>query len=203
MNIRNSKLRIKYFFDKILSLIALIFLSPLFFIIGVILKTQGQDVFYLQKRFGYLGKNFNVYKFTTMPKGSEKLGIITTINDERPFRFGKFLRRTSLNEIPQLINVLKGEMSFVGPRPLVQINDFLDQDKIKLYYRMRPGITGLSSVYFHNEDEILAGVSDPYQYYRDVIIKDKINFENEYYQNWSFSFDLKLLFQTIIKVVFS
>tara|TARA_Y100001935_G_C17231570_1_gene470704 strand:- start:57 stop:668 length:612 start_codon:yes stop_codon:yes gene_type:complete len=202
MKIREYKILIKYFFDKVISLVMLLILSPVFVLIGIILKMHKQDVFYLQKRFGYKGRYINVFKFTTMPKGSEKLGMITTVNDDRPFKFGKFLRKTSLNELPQLINVFIGEMSFVGPRPLVQIDEYLSKEQIISFYRMRPGITGLSSVYYHNEDEVLAQVSDPYKYYKDVIMKKKIAFEKEYYERWSLYLDVKILINTFFKVVF-
>jgi len=188
--------------DKIFSLLGLIVMSPIFIIIGIILIFQGEDVFFLQKRVGYLGKEFNIFKFTTMPKGSEKLGLITTPNDSRTTSFGKFLRKTSLNEISQLINILKGEMSFVGPRPLVQINNYLNQNEIIEYYRMRPGITGMSSVYYYNEDELLGEIQDPYKYYKEVIIKKKQQLEKEYYENWSFFLDLKIIILTIKRVIY-
>ena len=193
---------LKYSMDKLFSLIGLIILSPLFIIISIILKFQGEDVFFLQKRTGHLGKEFKVFKFTTMPKGSEKLGLITTPNDPRITGIGKLLRKTSLNEIPQLINILKGEMSFVGPRPLVQINNYLNENEIKDYYRMKPGITGMSSVLYYDEDELLSNVDDPYKYYEEVIIVKKKQLEKEYFENWDIFLDVKIIFMTIKKVIY-
>jgi len=188
--------------DKLFSLLGLIILSPVFIIIGIILKFQGEDVFFLQKRTGYLGKEFKVFKFTTMPKGSEKLGFITTPNDPRTTRLGKFLRKTSLNEIPQLINILKGDMSFVGPRPIVQIRDYLNEEEVKRYYQMRPGITGLASLQYYEEDELLANVENNYEYYEKVIMPKKQQLEKEYYENWSLFLDLKIILITIKKVIY-
>lgn len=188
--------------DKLFSLIGLIILSPLFIIIGIILKFQGEDVFFLQKRTGHLGKEFKVFKFTTMPKGSEKLGLITTPNDPRATRLGKFLRKTSLNEVPQLINILKGDMSFVGPRPLVQIGTYLNDDEIVKYYRMRPGVTGLGSLYYYEEDELLGNVENSYEYYEKVIMPKKQQLEQEYCENWSILLDIKIILMTIKKVIY-
>jgi len=137
-----------------------------------------------------------------MPKGSEKLGLITTPNDPRATRLGKFLRKTSLNEVPQLINILKGDMSFVGPRPLVQIGTYLNDDEIVKYYRMRPGVTGLASLFYYEEDELLGNVENSYEYYEKVIIPKKQQLEKEYYENWSLFLDLKIIFITIKKVIY-
>ena len=193
---------IKNIMDKIFSLIGLIILSPLFIIIGIILRFQGEDVFFLQKRTGHLGKEFKVFKFTTMPKGSEKLGLITTPNDPRTTRLGKFLRKTSLNEVPQLINILKGDMSFVGPRPLVQIKKYLNDDETMKYYRMRPGITGLASLFYYEEDELLGNVENSYEYYEKVIMPKKQQLEQEYCENWSILLDIKIILMTIKKVIY-
>ena len=193
---------LKYSMDKLFSLIGLIILSPLFIIISIILKFQGEDVFFLQKRTGHLGKEFKVFKFTTMPKGSEKLGLITTPNDPRTTRLGKFLRKTSLNEVPQLINILKGDMSFVGPRPLVQIKKYLNDDETMKYYRMRPGITGLASLYYYDEDELLGNVENSYEYYEKVIMPKKQQLEQEYCENWSILLDIKIILMTIKKVIY-
>jgi lipopolysaccharide/colanic/teichoic acid biosynthesis glycosyltransferase len=202
INSKKIKILLKYYMDKLFSLIGLIILSPLFIIIGIILKFQGEDVFFLQKRTGHLGKEFKVFKFTTMPKGSEKLGLITTPNDPRTTRLGKFLRKTSLNEVPQLINILKGDMSFVGPRPLVQIGTYLNDDEIVKYYRMRPGVTGLASLFYYEEDELLGNVENSYEYYEKVIIPKKQQLEKEYYENWSILLDIKIILMTIKKVIY-
>lgn len=194
---------IKYSADKILSVILLLLTAPIFIWVAVRLKILGEDVFYRQRRVGYLGQDFLCYKFTTMPKGSEKDGFITTTDDDRPFKFGKFLRKTKINEIPQLINVLLGDMSFVGPRPLIreQMLESFNEAEIVEYYAMRPGITGAGSLYFHHEDELLARVENPRQYYRDVIMPRKFMLERQYAANWNLSQDMKIFFLTVIRVI--
>jgi len=196
-------LLIKYFLDKLFAVFGLVLTSPIFLYVVIRLKLLGEDVFYLQKRMGYKGEEFYIYKFTTMPKGSEKFGLITTTNDERPFKFGKFLRKTKINELPQLINILKGDMSFIGPRPLIrtQISEALSEAEIAEFYTMRPGITGAGSLYFHHEDILLACVKEPHQYYRDVIMPKKYELEKEYARNWTLLLDLKIFFMTLISVI--
>ncbi|MBU0713407.1 sugar transferase [bacterium] len=196
-------LQIKYFFDKVLALIGLIITVPLFLIVGLILKFQKEDVFYRQRRVGFRGNEFYCFKFTTMPKGSEKFGYITTTNDSRPFRFGKFLRKTKLNEIPQLINVLFGSMSLVGPRPLMheQIAATLPEPEIEQYYLMRPGITGAGSLFYHHEDHLLASVSEPFKYDHEVIMPHKQKLEKSYAENWSLVLDLRILILTFLVVL--
>jgi lipopolysaccharide/colanic/teichoic acid biosynthesis glycosyltransferase len=199
---KKVEIYLKYYMDKLFSIIGLIILSPIFLLIGLILKFQGEDIFFLQKRIGYLGEEFEVFKFTTMPKGSEKLGLITTPNDPRTSKLGKFLRKTSLNEVPQLINILKGDMSFVGPRPLVQIKKYLNDDETIKYYRMRPGITGLASLYYYEEDELLGSVENSYEYYEKVIMPKKQKLEDDYYKNYSTFLDVKIIFLTLKKVLY-
>lgn len=196
-------LLIKKGFDKIMAIIGLIITSPVFLLVTVILKMKGEDVVYLQKRVGYQGRDFFVYKFTTMPKGSEKFGYITTTNDSRPFKFGKFLRKTKLNEVPQLINVFLGSMSIVGPRPLVreQIASVLSDSEVERYYTMRPGITGAGSLFYHHEDQLLAGVTEPFKYDREVLMPHKQKLENRYCENWNLRMDIRILALTFICVL--
>lgn len=192
-------LYIKYFFDKIIALAALLGLFPVFLVTGLILKIQGEDVFYLQERVGQEGKSFKVFKFTTMPKGSEKQGLITTTNDPRPTPFGHFLRKTKINELPQLINVVLGEMSIIGPRPIIrsQLLESLTEDEIRQYYRMRPGITGMASFHFHHEDRLLAAAEDPKKFFNTVLMPQKKELEINYAKHWSLLLDLKILLGTI------
>jgi lipopolysaccharide/colanic/teichoic acid biosynthesis glycosyltransferase len=200
---KHRYLGIKYAFDKITAALGLLITSPLFLIVALGLKINKQDVFYLQKRAGYRGNDIFVYKFTTMPKGSEKFGYITTTNDSRPFKFGKFLRKTKINELPQLINVLLGSMSLVGPRPLVreQIATALSGDEIKEYYKMRPGITGAASLIYHHEDELLASISDPFEYDRTILLPHKKRLEMAYAEKWSLRLDLKIISLTIWAII--
>ena len=203
VNHKKISLYIKNLFDKIIALIALLINLPVFLIISIVLKLQREDVFYMQARLGYEGDEFYVYKFTTMPKGSEKLGLITTSNDSRPTKFGKFLRKTKLNELPQLINVLSGDMSFIGPRPIIksQMEESFSPGEIKEYYQMRPGITGMASLIYHHEDRLLASVDNPRHYYNTYLMPRKKDLEKRYAQNWSLLLDIKILYYTFIILI--
>ena len=196
---RKLGLQIKYLIDKLIALVGLAITSPIFLIVGSILKFQGEDIFFYQKRAGYLGVEFEVVKFTTMPKGSEKLGLITTTNDPRPTKLGKFLRKTKINELPQLINVLKGDMSIIGPRPIIksQLLESLTEEEIRQYYQMRPGITGLASLHFHHEDKLLAKAENPRHYFNTVLMPQKKDLEIQYAQEWNLFYDLKILYLTM------
>ncbi|MBO8152901.1 MAG: sugar transferase [Candidatus Neomarinimicrobiota bacterium] len=197
---KSLQLKVKYMVDKFLAVIGLLLLMPVFLVVSVVLKLMGYRVFYLQKRVGENGRDFYLYKFTTMPEGSEKLGFITTANDQRPFGFGRFLRKMKINEIPQLINVLNGTMSFVGPRPLIreQLKEVFSEEEIREYYRMRPGITGAGSLWYHHEDVLLAQVSDPYKFYRKVVMPRKMELERAYAEKWSLWLDAKILLMTLL-----
>ncbi|MCK4783711.1 MAG: sugar transferase [Desulfobacteraceae bacterium] len=185
--------------DILLSGLAIIILSPVSVIVSVLIKLSGEDVFFIQERVGQGEKLFGLIKFTTMSKGSEKLGYITTSRDPRPTTLGKFLRKTKINEIPQLINVLVGNMSMVGPRPLVRIHaELYPQDKREKIYSIRSGLTGIGSLYFHHEDSLLASTDNPRQHYADVIMPKKADLELWYAQNWNILLDLRTLFLTFL-----
>jgi len=203
-NKKRIGLFIKSVLDRITALTGLLIISPLFFFVAIILKWQKQDVFYLQKRVGHRGRDFFVYKFTTMPKGSEKFGYITTTSDARPFKFGKFLRKTKINELPQLLNVALGNMSIVGPRPLVreQIASVLSEAEIEQYYQMQPGITGAGSLFYHHEDHLLAQVPEPFKYDREVIMPHKQALEYRYAESWNLKLDLRIVFMTSLTVLY-
>jgi len=185
---------LKRIIDITLSGLAIIVLSPLFVIISILIKLTGEDIFFLQERVGQGEKPFNLVKFTTMPKGSEKLGYITTSVDPRPTTLGRFLRKTKINEIPQLINVFLGDMSIIGPRPLLRVHaEIYPENTRKKLYSMRPGLIGIGSLYFHHEDNLLASVDNPNQYYEKVIMPKKAELELWYNQNWSVLLDIRLL----------
>lgn len=185
--------------DIILSLLAIIIISPVFLIVSILIKLTGEDVFFFQKRIGRYEKDLNLIKFTTMPKGSEKLGSITTSADPRPSKLGKYLRKTKINEIPQLINILLGGMSVVGPRPLLREHaEIYPDEKRSKIYSMKPGLIGIGSIYFHHEDSLLASVDNPSQYYEDVVMPKKAELELWYNQNWSILLDLKLFLLCIL-----
>lgn len=145
--------------DIVLSLIVLSILSPVFVIIMIILRFSGEgEIFYRQQRVGLAGNHFGVFKFATMMKNSSKMGtgFITTKNDPRVLPFGRFLRKTKLNELPQVINILIGDMSFVGPRPQVPKHFAIYSEHVKNELnKIRPGLTGVGSIFFRDEESIL------------------------------------------------
>lgn len=155
------------------------------------------DFFFLQERIGQYGKKFNIYKIRTMKQDSDDDNFVTTSNDERILPFGKFLRRTKLDEIVELVNVLKGEMSLVGPRPDVSGYADMLQGEDRKILELRPGITGPASLKYINEEELLAKVDDPKKYNDEIIYPDKVKINLEYYYNRTFWGDIKIIFKTI------
>jgi lipopolysaccharide/colanic/teichoic acid biosynthesis glycosyltransferase len=190
---------IKRFLDILIAGIALIILLPVFIPIIIILLLTGEhEVFYLQQRIGYKGKPFYIWKFATMIKDSPNIGSgeITLRNDPRVTRVGKFLRITKINELPQLINVLKGEMSMVGPRPLMEVSFRLyDEEARRNIYNTRPGITGIGSLIFRDEEKIVSGSADPRQAYIQLF-PYKAALEYWYRQHASVLTDIKIIFLT-------
>lgn len=197
---------IKRFFDIIVSLIALILLLPLFIpIILLLLLTGEHEVFYLQDRVGYRNKIFRIWKFATMLKNSPNMGSgdVTTRNDPRVTKMGQFLRMSKLNELPQLVNILIGDMSFVGPRPLMKagFDRYSDEMKEKVY-RARPGLTGIGSIVFRDEELIITQSSlPPHECYRQVILPYKGAVEIWYQQHFSFYTDFMILFLTAWQII--
>lgn len=197
---------IKRFFDFVFSLIALIILSPLLIPIIIILKLTGEhEVFYFQERIGFKNRSFDIWKFATMMKNSPNIGPgeITLRNDPRVTRAGKFLRKTKLNELPQIINVLKGDMSIVGPRPLMEksFNHYNDEVK-SMIYNSRPGITGIGSVIFRDEEKIMSESKDLQATYK-AIFQYKGAVEMWYQQHFSFYTDFMIIFLTAWHIIFS
>lgn len=179
----------KRWFDVLMSAIAIVLFSWLFAIVGICaaLSTRSTGVF-AQQRIGRYGRPFTIYKFRTM---HAKTGNINAVS--------RFLRRSKLDEIPQLFNVLKGDMSLVGPRPDVPgYYDKLQGEAAKLL-ELRPGITSAASVRFKNEEALLAKQSNPLRYNDEVIFPEKIRMNLDYYENQSFLLDLKILFKTIFQ----
>jgi lipopolysaccharide/colanic/teichoic acid biosynthesis glycosyltransferase len=197
---------VKRFFDLLFSLIALVILSPLLIPIVVILKLTGEhEIFYFQKRIGLRNKEFDIWKFATMMKNSPTIGTgeITLRNDPRVTRVGRFLRRTKINELPQVINVLKGDMSFVGPRPLMRKSfDHYSPEVQRVIYTTRPGITGIGSIIFRDEEKIISDSQDIQATYRQIF-QYKGVVEMWYQQHISFSTDMMILFLTAWHIVFS
>lgn len=186
----------------ILSFIGLLTLSPLFLIIAILIKLNDRGpVFYRGVRIGQYGKPFRIFKFRTMIVDAEKLGGASTPDDDpRITRVGRSLRRYKLDELPQIINVLKGEMSIVGPRPEVQhyVNMFTEEERAIL--TVRPGITDWASIWDSDEGAILAGSPDPEKTYMEKIRPQKIQLQLKYVKEKSFLIDLRIIFQTLINI---
>lgn len=198
---------LKYIFDVLLALIALVFVSWLFLPCILILWCTGEHkVWYLQKRVGYKNRMFSIFKFATMLKDSPNMGTgsITTRNDPRVLPFGRFLRKTKINELPQILNVLNGSMSIVGPRPLVEKGFLLYSEEVReRIYDLRPGITGIGSIVFRDEEKYLSvpGI-DPQEFYKSKIMPYKGALELWYQDHISLETDAKLIFLTIWVILF-
>lgn len=191
----------KRIMDVFLSFLAIVILSPVLFLIVLILKFTGEgEVFYLQDRVGYKNKMFSIYKFVTMIKNSPNLGNgdVTLRNDPRVTYVGKFLRKTKLNELPQLFNILNGDISIIGPRPLM----FAGFNRYSSYfqkniYNIKPGLTGIGSIVFRDEEKILTESKlSPIDCYKNIILPFKGELELWYQDNRSFILDLQLIFLT-------
>lgn len=193
------------FLDIIFSLLALFIFSPIFIFIIIILKFTGEgEIWYFQKRVGKCQEQFDLIKFVTMVKNSENMGTgtVTLKNDSRILPFGKFLRRTKINELPQLINILKGDMSIIGPRPQdKRCFDAFPESKWKIICSVRPGLSGIGSIVFRNEEEMLADPYNSEKIYDDVIMPYKAELEEWYTYNNSLLNYFKLIILTVIVVL--
>lgn len=193
---------IKYLFDKISALAGIIIMSPfmlIIFIIHKIVMDRGH-FFYLQERIGKDGKRFMIYKIRTMKQGSDINNMfVTTSNDDRVMPFGKWLRKTKLDEIVELINVLKGDMSLVGPRPDIPGYADMLTGSDRVILELKPGITGPASLKYINEEDLLAKVDNPQQYNDEVIFPDKVRINVDYYHNRTFWGDVKIILKTIFR----
>ncbi len=198
----------KRLFDIILSLIAIILLIPIFVPIILILIITGENkVFYLQERVGFKNKKFRIIKFATMLSNSPNIGTgsLTLRNDPRVLPFGKFLRKTKINEIPQIFNIFLGDMSVVGPRPQMEVDFKKFSKKIQNHiYDVKPGLTGIGSIIFRDEEKLLSSFSgnDLHNYYKNNIAPYKGEVEVWYKDNMSFFLDIKLIFITAWVVFF-
>ncbi len=194
---------IKRIFDFLVSLMGIIILLPVFIIVSIAIKIDSKgNILFLQKRVGRYGKEFNIYKFRTMVTDAEKLGKqITVGNDNRITKVGAFLRKTKIDELPQLFNVLKGDMSLVGPRPEVPKYVSLYTEEQRKVLDIRPGITDMASLRYRDENEILGKVDNPEEYYINIIMKDKLSLNLEYIQKSNVFFDIFLIVKTIIKCI--
>ncbi len=187
---------IKRVFDFSLAFVGLLITWPIILIAWVVASIDTKsNGFFLQKRVGENGKLFTIIKIKTMQ--NNKGSTITTANDSRITKSGKFFRKYKIDELPQLINVLKGDMSFVGPRPDVPgyADKLKGEDRIIL--SVKPGITGPATLKYKNEEEILARVNDPIKYNNEVIWPDKVKINKEYIKNWTLKKDIEYIIKTI------
>lgn len=179
--------------------------SPLFLAVAFLIKRESLGpVFHRGVRMGKNGKEFRIFKFRTMVPDAEKLGGPSTAGDDpRLLKIGLFLKKYQIDELPQLINVLKGEMSLAGPRPEVKIYvDMMSDTERKIILSVKPGMTDLASLWNFHENEVLKGSPDPEKTYMEKIRPEKIRLQLEYVKNRSFMLDLKIIIKTIIKLFY-
>ena len=195
------------FFDIIFSGISLVLLSPVLVPLMLVLKITGEgEIFFLQNRVGIEGKLFALYKFATMLKNSPNMGTgtVTLYEDPRVLPLGKFLRRWKINELPQLINIFKGDMSIIGPRPQTQrcFDAFSDLSQ-KEIIKVKPGLSGLGSIVFRNEEKMMHANNDPDKFYDDVVMPYKGRLEEWYVANCDLRSYFILIWFTIWAVMFA
>ena len=194
---------LKRLFDLIFSSIGLVVSSPFLFLIAVWIKIDSLGpVFFRGTIIGKSGKTFRIFKFRTMVVDAENLGGPSTAGDDpRLTKIGSFLKKYQLDELPQLINVLKGKMSLVGPRPEVKMYvDMMTPEERNAILSIKPGMTDLASLWNFHESEILKGSKDPEKTYQEKIRPEKIRLQVEYVKNRSFLLDLKIILKTILKI---
>jgi lipopolysaccharide/colanic/teichoic acid biosynthesis glycosyltransferase len=194
-------------FDIFFSGIALAILSPLLLPLMFLLRVTGEgEIFFLQNRVGKNAMHFKLYKFATMLKDSPNMGsgTITLYNDPRVLPLGGFLRKSKINELPQLINIFKGDMSIIGPRPQTQrCFDAFPYDSQKEIVKIRPGLSGIGSIAFRNEEEMMNANNEPDRFYDEVVMPYKGVLEQWYVSNYRIITYFILIFLTILAVIFS
>ncbi len=189
--------------DVILSLIGLIVTSPVILFGALLVKLSSKGpVFYMSERTGRDGKPFKMYKFRTMVPNADKIGgPSTAADDPRLTKTGLFLKRFQIDELPQLINVLKGDMSLVGPRPEVKIYvDMMTEEEKNVILSVRPGITDFASLWNFHEGEILKGAEDPEKEYMEKIRPEKLRLQIKYVKEMNFWVDMKIILMTVLKL---
>jgi lipopolysaccharide/colanic/teichoic acid biosynthesis glycosyltransferase len=191
----------KRIFDLISSILVLLLFLPFFILIAVwILLDSRGGIFYKQIRVGKNGKEFSLLKFRSMSVGADKQGLITVGNDHRVTRSGRFIRKTKIDEFPQLINIIKGDMSVVGPRPEVPKYVALYNEEQKKVLSVKPGLTDYASLRYFDEQKILGEADDPEKTYQIEIMPKKLQLNLQYLEQQSFFVDLKLIMKTLLRV---
>ena len=189
---------IKSLFDRTASFFGLLFLSPILLVVAILIRIKMPDgpVIFTQRRVGQHGRLFTMYKFRSMTVGHGGSSV-SVAGESRITLLGAKLRKYKLDELPELWNVLVGDMSFVGPRPDVPgyADKLMSDDRRMLL--LKPGITGPASLKYRNEEELLAGQADPQKYNDEVLFPDKLRINIEYLDNWSFWYDIKIIVYTV------
>ena len=198
---------IKRLFDLTIAVLSLLLLFAPMILVMIILKFTGEgEIFYLQKRLGYLNKEFKIIKFATMVKNSPNIGTgsLTLRGDPRVLPFGSFLRKSKINELPQIFNVIIGNMSIVGPRPQMKVDfDKFPPKKRNEIYKSKPGITGIGSIIFRDEEKWISNCNgDIHEFYKNKIAPYKTDVELWYYKNQSMFVDVKLVILTAWVIIF-
>jgi len=194
----------KRLFDILFSSIGLLLLQPFFVVIAIMIKVDSTGpILFKQGRVGKNFRRFIIYKFRTMVVDAEEKGLrITSGGDRRVTRVGRTLRKFKIDELPQLFNVLKGDMSLVGPRPEVEeYVKFYERDYREIL-KKRPGITDVSSIIFREEEAVLENQADPEGYYKKILLPEKIRLAKEYIEKSSFLYDLKLILNTFHRIFY-
>ena len=195
---------LKRTFDIILSIVGIIILSPIFIVVTILIKSESKGpAFFKQLRVGKNGKEFYIFKFRSMAKNQDKKDLkITVANDKRITKIGSFIRKYKIDELPQLINVVKSEMSIVGPRPEVPeyVKYYSIRDR-KIILSVKPGITDLASIEFRNESQILAESPNPEKSYIKIILPKKLKYCRFYVKNRSFTYDIMIILKTFKAII--
>ncbi len=193
----------KRLFDILVSLLGLAILSPFLIILSlcIVLESKG-GVFYRQTRVGKNNRDFKIYKFRSMRSGSDKKGLLTVGNDNRVTKVGKFIRKYKLDEFAQLINVLKGDMSLVGPRPEVRKYVDLYTDEQRQVLKVKPGITDYASIEYFDENTLLGQSEAPEKTYIEEIMPHKLKLNQKYINTPTLKHDIILIYKTLLKIIY-
>ena len=192
-------------FDVCVAVVALFILSPLLLLVAFFLRFSGEgEIFYRQERIGYKRERFRVFKFATMVKNSPNIGsgTLTMANDSRVLPLGKVLRKTKINELPQLLNIVFGDLGLVGPRPLVPEGEsHYGEKNSEIIRSVRPGVTGIGSLVLRDEEAFYAYRSDAHDFYKSIISPYKFTLEEWYIEHRTFFLDIKIMLLTALAIV--
>lgn len=199
---RKGSLAVKRIFDLTVALIAAIILLPIYVIIAVMIKLDSKgSIFYRQERVTSYGKKFKIFKFRTMVVNADKIGSLVTVNkDPRVTRTGRILRKFRLDETPQLLNIIKGDMSFVGTRPEVQKYVERYTDEMYATLLLPAGVTSLASIFYKDEERLLSEADNADDTYVNEVLPGKMAYNLEYIEKFSFFYDIKLMIMTVLAV---